>query len=271
MQDKYNYIGEYKIWDAHIHFFGSTYNADENIKNAVFYDASSVESVISHMDNWGMAGGITFAPIWRGPIVFDPNYENGNREIYKAQKQYPDRIIGCARVNPNWGDKAVEELERCFENYKLRALKLHPETENFRADNLRLTGPLAELCQKYNAPVVIHIHGYPTTSTPASMLNLARAYPKTPFILLHMGYRFAADARVIAKEVKNIYLGTAGAQDWDVRKSINEIGAERVCFGSDFPYHLVPNEILKISELPNITHEEKELVLGGNLARLCGV
>ena len=55
-----------------------------------------------------------------------------------------------------------------------------------------------------------------------------------------------------------------------LEKIIRKHGAERILFGSDYPWHLPSQEISLIRSL-DISEEEKEMILGENAARLLGI
>ena len=55
-----------------------------------------------------------------------------------------------------------------------------------------------------------------------------------------------------------------------MRKIIKKHGAEKILFGSDFPWHLPSQEIDLINSL-ELSASDKELILGGNAERLLGI
>jgi len=55
-----------------------------------------------------------------------------------------------------------------------------------------------------------------------------------------------------------------------MKEIIKKHGADRILFGSDYPWHLPSQEISLIRSL-DISEEEKEMILGGNAARLLGI
>ena len=40
--------------------------------------------------------------------------------------QYPDRLVGFARLHPNYGEEAVRLLDRAITELGMKGLKLHP-------------------------------------------------------------------------------------------------------------------------------------------------
>ncbi|MCX8011761.1 MAG: amidohydrolase family protein [Desulfobacterota bacterium] len=70
------------------------------------------------------------------------------------------------------------------------------------------------------------------------------------------------------KERENVYFDTALASSGLIKKFIEAIGPERILFGSDIPFGTMRGELEKILSL-EISDNEKELLLGKNLAGLC--
>jgi predicted TIM-barrel fold metal-dependent hydrolase len=56
-------------------------------------------------------------------------------------------------------------------------------------------------------------------------------------------------------------------------KAIKTLGADRVCFGSDAPFALMHVELAMYRALlqDEVSQAERDLVLGGNIARLFGI
>ncbi len=69
---------------------------------------------------------------------------------------------------------------------------------------------------------------------------------------------------------ENVYFDTALASPDTVMKFINQIGHERILFGSDIPFGTMKSELEKVLSLP-IVDEKKEWILSKNLKRLIGL
>lgn len=66
-----------------------------------------------------------------------------------------------------------------------------------------------------------------------------------------------------------LYIGSAISSK-DILKAIKELGASRVCFGSDTPFEPVHVEVAKYNALLDgeVTEEEKYQIKAGNIIRL---
>lgn len=231
-------------------------------------DTVTPEGLIASMDRVGTDRAVAFAPRWVGGAFVDPTYEKANAAIHEAVKKYPTRLIGYARVNPNYGQAAVAELEKCLGAYGFKGLMLDPEWENFYPGDKALAYPLYETALKYKAPVMFH--SWYSPSEPALFWQVADDFPNLAVIIAHLGGRLFADATFIAQRTKNVYLETSDNM-YGAAPLVKALGAERILYGSNTPFAGPEVEMFKITSEDDLSASEKDLILGGNAARLLGL
>jgi hypothetical protein len=125
-----------------------------------------------------------------------------------------------------------------------RGLKLHPIIQNFHPESKECFETVEEF-SRYNLPILFHsgrtAYYLPESKSESyahleNYTKLVGAFPKTKFILGHMGMFEARKAIDIAQVFQNVYVDTSFQPVKMVRHAVEKIGGERVLFGSDWPF-----------------------------------
>ncbi len=245
------------IIDAHCHMGTSWMGWKRNEIDA--------EKLLRIYDQFGVDKACLSA--WQ--VSYD--FEAGNREIYEIAKRHPDRIVPFAIVGPRDGKRALEEIDRCVEKYGMKGLKMHPTVNKFIADS-SIVDPVMEKAKHYGLPVLFHSEndGY---SHPRAIAALAAKHQEVTVIIGHMGEHAWIEAVQAAKKHKNILLDTTGVPNevYILPTAVEECGAEKIVWGSDAPVLNIAVEMAKVKYADlygKVTEEDKQLILGGNMARV---
>jgi predicted TIM-barrel fold metal-dependent hydrolase len=252
------------IIDAHIHM-GPGFAVEKKSKR-MSHVTIDTQGMIGMLDDCGIDKAMVFSPIWPGGELQDADYHQANEAVAAAQAAYPQRVIGYGRVSPNFAADAVRMALRCFDEYHLNGLMLHPDWESFHVTDGRIIDPIMELLDDRGLPAIYHSGYYP--ADPIGFLVLAERYPGVPIILKHMGYQIAEDAIEVARRVPNIFLETSANWQNLVAKAVRVLGPERIVFGSDGPFHHPRQEYMKLKMLPDLTSADLEHILWRNLAKI---
>ncbi len=217
------------------------------------------EEIIANMDKAGIDKAVIFPFNEINPGV---SFSLANDYIAEAVKKYPDRLIGFARLDPNYGEKALAELERAINRLELKGVKLHPSSQKFSLDNPYVPQILKKATE-LNVPVVFD-SGKPV-SQPSAFGKLAELVPEAKIIMAHMRGENYIQA---TKKHENLFLGTTAMFNINkIQEALENLGAEKLIAGSDSPYIKMEKEIKKFDSLP-IKKEEKRLILGGNIKKI---
>lgn len=241
--------------DAHVHL-GRSYDGEYTIDDG---------ELTRRMDARSIDKAVIF------PFTDTPGpSEDAHDKVADAVKEHPDRLIGFARVDPRYGQRAVEELEHAIEDLGLTGLKFHPSsacTSPYHPQSLTVMKKACEL----KIPVIIH-SGDETNALPEHIARLSELLPELTIIMAHMGYVEHANRAIqIARSHANIYLETSIQQSpFRLKIAVQKLGAERLIFGSNMPKGDLEVELVKI-ECVELNPQQKELVLGGNIARILGI
>jgi predicted TIM-barrel fold metal-dependent hydrolase len=215
-----------------------------------------------------------------------------NDQALEMVKQWPDRIVAFATLQPKAGAKAVDELKRCVEGGLQGVGELNPYAQGCSLndpDFLRVV----ESCLAHNLPLNLHVNEeigpyYPGKSpTPIRhYYDLACRYPDLKLILAHWGgglFFYEIMPRV-RRLLKNVWYDTAAspllyptAKIFKV--ALDCIDHQKILYGSDYPLLIYPRQQsepdfrLFINELEalNLPPAMYEDVMGRNMARLLGL
>jgi hypothetical protein len=218
------------------------------------------EDIVNVMDSAGVDKAVIFPFNEVNPGV---SFSNANDFIASAVEKFPDRLIGFCRLDPNYEDKALRELDRSITELELSGVKLHPTAQEFLPEHPYVI-KIIERAAELDVPVIFD--NGKVMSPNEGIGKLAESVPDAKIILAHMrGGNFIE----VAEEHENVYLGTVKA--WALKKieeAIQRLGAEKIIAGSDSPYSSMRKEIIEKFEQIKISEKEKKLIRGGNMARL---
>ncbi|MCI0679253.1 MAG: amidohydrolase family protein [Actinobacteria bacterium] len=176
------------------------------------------------------------------------------------------RFRGIASIPALWSEQDyLAEARRCVD-LGFVALKLNP-LQHLTAPTWPNAEKAFRTAAECGVPLVIHTGLGGTWSLPSLAVPYARAYPTLPVVLAHAGYGlYTPDAVVAAMVCDNIWLEPSWCSVTDVQLIIDQVGTDRVMFGSDHPLN-IGVELAKYHALeldPRSLHS----VLGGNAQRL---
>lgn len=161
-----------------------------------------------------------------------------------------------------------------------RGVKIHPVIQRFEVADERLW-PAFETCAELDLPVVAHAgpsRGSVQFGVPAAFAGVLQRFPQLRLVLAHLGGGAWRHVERFARDFPNAYFdcseilhwtGANGAPTPDrLARLIRDIGAQRVLFGSDFPWYDLDTSIELLDRLPRLADEEKAAIAGYNAARL---
>lgn len=230
-----------------------------------------VDWLLRSMDEEGIDAALVAPPSAGRADCFTPDLEL----IAQAVKAHPDRIFGYARVMPRRGEVALTELRYWIEERGLHAVKMNTLDDDYRLDDRRLIDPVVELVDQLRVPVLFHTgdeHG--ATCTPLMVADIAADFPNTTFIIGHIGYPGSDyEIETALRRCTNVVTESASVFRRDViQQAVESGGAKRVMMGSNSPYSPMGLARRMIQDcMPSLSVEEKNAILGDNLAHLLGV
>jgi len=177
-------------------------------------------------------------------------------------------VCGLVWANPKHPD-AVAEARDYLSGPEWRGIKLHPLLDGYLPDD-PLVWPLAELAAGRGLPVLVHC-GHPPFSLPWSIEQLAARFPELTVILGHMGHGnivWIDGAIEVAQRRPNVFLETSGMpMGPKIAEAVCRLGAGRVMYGSDSPFHDPAVEQFKVARC-GLAEEELAMVMHGTAQRV---
>lgn len=245
-----------RVIDAHAHL-GGYFN--------FYIPRPDAATMVEQMDRLGVeAACISSIPACGADVP------RGNEMTAAAVRDYPGRFIGYASVNPHYPERVRPELERSFDELGLSLIKLHPTIVEYP-----ITGPAYEPVWRFASErrTIVLSHTWTGTSTcaPKQFEPLARDYPDVVFLLGHSGGTPAGyvESIELANRCPNIYLDICRSEMspiW-VERLVNEVGADRVFWGTDFPF-LEPRYLIGRLACSKLSDQAKRQVFGESVAAL---
>lgn len=208
-----------------------------------------------------------------------PNFFEANRLVNNAMKEYPQKILGYAWINPHYGEKAIKEMEKCIREYGMIGIKLH--YADWYPTDSPIVFPVIKKAIDLDIPILFHASGSisqfqsrrPEGGIKA-LVTLADYFPEAAIMMAHMGSApsYGGDwvtAVFAAKKHDNLIMDTTSSviDTGMIEMAVKQVGAERIVYGSDMPL-LDPFTQLGKVKTAKISEEEKRLILGDNIARI---
>jgi predicted TIM-barrel fold metal-dependent hydrolase len=230
--------------------------------------------LVRRMDRAGVDKALTWL---RPPYMRE--IASSNAYVYEATKQHPDRILGFGWADPHLGvERSKDDVKRCIYEYGFYGVKLNGAQNSYYIDDPEMSLPLIEEIAKTGKLLAFHVGADAYEHThPFRVAKVAARFPELQILVVHMGgvgHHGLTDATIeMAEECANLYLIGSAVRTRAILKAIRTLGAERVCFGSDTPFELMHVEVARYEGMLDgeVTAEEKELIMAGNMARLMGL
>lgn len=213
-----------KICDAHVHLGRS------NGINATLH----LDQIDNFIKKFDIENLLLF------PFEIDTNEDN---EKIKKLSKINKKIHGMYWIQKNQIEKDVKNLnEGIGDGYV--GVKFHGTYENLPISDDTYK-PVLEVLNEKEALLIVHTGRFKdgdisSNTSYLHAVNVAKEYPKIKVILAHMGgndHSVVKKALDASKNVKNIWFETSGiTAPIRVEKAVEEIGPERILFGSDAPW-----------------------------------
>jgi predicted TIM-barrel fold metal-dependent hydrolase len=239
----------------------------------------TIDDVLINMENEGIDYTVmaNFAP---AKIL-----HSNNKWTLEESRKHPN-LIPLVSFHPDMDESFTSLLDEYILD-GAKGIKLHPMAQGFDPKDKRLEG-IYEFCSDIAFPIVFHCGRVANArlnrfSDVETLEPLIARYESIPFILTHMADGNVKDVLRLSKSYENVYFDTSivisgyppiretnkpsWLDDSIPEGVINEIGAERLVFGSDYPWGSPAWDLKRFMGM-KLSSEQKKIILGENAMKL---
>lgn len=230
--------------------------------NAAFYPESDErdlekepEDLLRSMAQFGIGKSVVF-----NLPMLPHTQERANLDLHEKVKG-DGSFIQLAFLDPRLKE-SPELLERLIDK-GFRGVKLHPVCHGYVVSH-RLCFPTYEVAMDKQVPMLIH-SGWGEYGEIRFIVELAKKCANLKIVIGHM---IEKDLFSLAPPHENLFVESSySSHPRRIEQAIRSFGADRVVFGSDYPFSHPATELSKIYSA-RLSHEEREKILHKNAEAL---
>ena len=241
------------IIDIHTHVWGSRYEADK-------------QTLLKAMARYGLAR--IYVSGLRSYVSDEEEIDFLNKIVYDFMKEEPEKVGGAVYLNPK-NANVMDVLKRATQEQGFEMIKLWVCTT---ADDPSVD-PIMDYAEANGLPVLFHAFHkangqVPNETTGIHVANIARRHPRTKILMAHLGGN-PYDGIPAIRDCKNVWCDNSGGSFFkgdDMNYTLENLGPERVLFGTDMPGCCASNigQILGA----DLTDAQRELLFYKNAQKL---
>jgi len=244
-----------KINDIHIHIGSSSIIKNHLPADKIFYYREKFE-----LDNLMI-------------FSLDVDIEKNNGKIIELSKKY-DFLHGLYWIQNSRINDDIQILTKEIGS-GIVGVKFHGVFEK-KPITAGVYEPMLEILEEKKSILLIHCGRYKDGSPESNSsyihaLEIAKKYPKIKVVLAHMGGNdtgIVKAAVVSAKDIPNSFFDTSGiSTPYRVEYAVDVLGAERILFGSDFPWCSFRSMYYGVEDAL-ISEQDKEMIFTKNFLNL---
>ena len=220
------------------------------------------EEVIASLERTGIAGAVVYAA-WSKD--YSPTY--GNERLVEEIKK-SDRLYGCYTIMPGYCGIFLtpEEMIADFRAKGMVAAKMFPASHYYNADEITM-GAYYTALEEAKIPLFVDYAEIDLRDLKDILAN----HPSLNIVLQNMSWAFFLKVLPYLKKYSNLHIELSNTQaNRAVEILVRDIGVKQILFGTGLP-KMSPGAARAFIDYAMLSDEEKQMIAGGNLARLCGI
>ncbi|MFH1615990.1 MAG: amidohydrolase family protein [Planctomycetota bacterium] len=219
---------------------------------------TSPDQLLSRMDKAGVSKAFTCST--RG-ILYD--FAEGNDATLKVCRDSKGRLFPVATINPSTYFGVLGEVERIVA-MGFRIVRFFPEEQDWKISQKHFEKLLTRLSET-NLVLMI-----PSSEGITQISSVTAGLPNSILIESIRMYPNLAEFIVVAQENPSIFVEThlVGSSEF-IEVLVDQVGEDRLVFGSGAPLHCFYSAILPISNAA-VSKQAKKKIFSDNILRLIG-
>jgi len=260
-----------KIIDIHTHIYPEeiALKATKSVRDFYQIGEESMNGTEKMLIQRGTAAGISQFVIL--PVAIRPDRVHGINDFIVQRVAENDALIGFGTVHAAM--EGLNDEVRRIMDMGLKGVKMHPDSQRFAIDDLRLF-PLYEEIQG-KIPVMLHMgdqrYDY---SHPIKLRRILDLFPKLDAIAAHFGGYSMQDTACELLQDTNCVFDVSSSMmfmpEGAAERYIGIYGAERMAFGSDYPMWDPVTEKERFLKL-KLTYEQQEQIAHKTAEQILGL
>ena len=258
-----------KLIDIHTHIYPDdiAQKATDSVQQFYGIGSGTMDGTVKMLLEAGKQAGIDQFVIL--PVAIRPDRVQSINDYIQQQAKTHDNFIPFGTVHAAM-DGLMDEVERLLA-LGVKGIKMHPDSQRFHIDDPRLF-PMYEALRG-RVPVLLHMgdHRY-DYSHPVKLRKILDMFPGLGAIAAHFGgYSMYDTALELLKDTDCVMDVSSSLMFMESGKAeyyVNQYGAERLAFGTDYPMWNPVEETrrffdLKLTEsqFEQISHKTAERIL----------
>ena len=256
---------KFEIIDFHTHPFDEArYNLNSH-KEYLRLDREKNYQLLKNLGVTKICGSVlTLEPLEDGETAWE-RVSLLNQKALELKSFYGDFYVPGFHIHPSYVRESCEEIERMSCRGVNLIGELVPRRMGYGYDDKGLD-EIFDCAAAYGAVVSFH------TQDDDLLDEMVKRHPKTMFVAAH-----PLELPVLLRHIdrmkknENVSLDLSGTGMFRfgmLRRLIDEVGAERILFASDYPICSPAMYVGAILLDETLSHREKELIFNGNAKRL---
>jgi predicted TIM-barrel fold metal-dependent hydrolase len=177
-------------------------------------------------------------------------------------------------------EEALDHIREMVDKRGAKGIKVHQGLQRFYLHDERML-PICRFCIEMELPILAHsglLREAEQYTEPRAYAEVLKTFPKLRLVLAHLGGGAWRQTPEIAQAYSNVYFDCCEIIEWtgapnaptdrELAQLILDVGSERVMMASDFPWYDIGHAAERIMELPLLSKEQKEAILGANAMRI---